>query len=163
MEILGIILSVPVAFMASLGYCFLLAKVVCGFETLRRVMWLASIVVLVAVGAELALLVTLGAVRSQALIGPAFYAAHVALFFLGTPALANVLVLRRPGAILRWYWAVPVCTLFAFGLVLLQYGVSEALYGVDGVDGQHIAAPAAPSRSARAKPSRSRPGGTTHA
>jgi hypothetical protein len=27
-------------------------------------------------------------------------------------------------------WAVPACTLFALGLVLLQYGVSDALYGV---------------------------------
>jgi hypothetical protein len=29
------------------------------------------------------------------------------------------------------------CTLFAFSLVLLQYGVSEALYGIDGTQGPY--------------------------
>ena len=81
------------------------------------------------------LLATIGAVRSRGAIGPAFYAVHIALFFLGTPALANALVLRKRGGMRRWYWAVPACTLFAFALVLLQYGVSEALYGIDGMDG----------------------------
>jgi hypothetical protein len=75
---------------------------------------------------EVVLLVALGAIRSRATIGPAFYVIHVALFFLGTPALVNVLLLRKPTGFIRWYWAVPACTLFAFLLVLLQYGVSEA-------------------------------------
>jgi hypothetical protein len=135
MEVFGIILSVPAAFLASLVYCYLLAKIVIRLDMLRRAMWLVSVLVLIAFAIEVTLLVTFGAVRSRALIGPMFYVAHTALFFLGTPALANLLVLRQPRGILRWYWAVPVCTLFAFGLVLLQYGVSEALYGVDGTNG----------------------------
>jgi hypothetical protein len=81
------------------------------------------------------LLVTIGAVRSRAIIGPAFYAAHFALFILGTPALANVLVLWPPKGVVRWFWAVPICAVFAVALVLLQYGVSEALYGVEGTGG----------------------------
>jgi hypothetical protein len=56
------------------------------------------------------LLVTVGTVRISALIGPMFHVAHVALFFLGTPALANLLVLRQPRGFVRWYWAVPACT-----------------------------------------------------
>ena len=85
---------------------------------------------------EVLLLVTVGAVRARTILGPRFYAAHVALFFLGTPALANILVLRKGAGLLsRWYTAVPLCTGFALVLVLLQYGVSEALYGIDGDNG----------------------------
>jgi hypothetical protein len=136
METLGIILSVPVAFIASLVYCFLLTRLVVRFETLRRFMWRVSAGVLMALVCEIVLLIALGAVRARGSLGPGFYVAHLLLFFLGTPALANVLLLRdRPNRRIRWYLAVPLCTAFAFGLVLLQYGVSEALHGVDGVGG----------------------------
>jgi hypothetical protein len=135
MEILGIALSVPVAFVACLVYCFLLARVVVHLNRLRQAMWLVSALVLLTLVIEVSLVATLGAVRSRTIVGPGFYVAHVALFFLGPPALANLLVLWRPRGIVRWYWAVPLCTLLAFGLVLLQYGVDEALFGVDGMGG----------------------------
>jgi hypothetical protein len=52
--------------------------------------------------------------------------------------LANVLLLGKPKPLLaRWYVAGLACTLFAFSLVLLQYGVSEALYGIDGTQGPY--------------------------
>ena len=133
MEIFGIILSVPVAFVASLLYCFLLAKIVRRWSLVSHLLRWASLVVLVVFVVEIALLATVGAVRSRAAIGPLFYPAHLMVFFLGVPALANVLVLRRN--VKRWYVAVPLCTLFALVLVLMQYGVSEALYGIDGDSG----------------------------
>lgn len=102
----------------------------------------ASFVVLVVFVVEIALLATVGAVRSRAAIGPLFYSAHLMVFFLGVPALANVLVLRRN--VKRWYVAVPLCTLFALVLVLMQYGVSEALFGIDG-DGGPFSTPSAAS------------------
>ena len=149
MELFGIALSVPVAFIASTVYCLFLARVIIHFEFLRRAVWIVSVAVLCLVAAELVLLVTIGAIRSRAIIGPGFYVAHVALFFLGAPALANLLILRNPRGRFRWYWAVPACTAFAFGLVLLQYGVSEALYGVDGIDGPYSrATPPVESRDA---------------
>jgi len=135
MEVFAILLSLPAAFLASLAYCYLLTKIVLREDALRRAMWRGSVLVLIAFAIEVTLLATAGAVRSRTLLGPMFYVAHSLLFFLGTPALANLLVLRQPRGILRWYWAVPVCTLFAFGLVILQYGVSEALFGVDGRHG----------------------------
>jgi hypothetical protein len=136
MEVLGIVLSVPAAFLANLVYCFLLSRIVVRVEMLRRLMWRVSIGVLAAFAIELTLLSTLGPVRARAVLGPGFYVGHMMLFFLGSPALANVLVLykgRRPPV--AWYAAVPFCTIFAFVLVLLQYSVSEALYGIDGTDG----------------------------
>ena len=132
MELVGIILSVPVAFVANLVYSYLLARFVVRVDWLRKIMWVASVALLVLFAAEIALLVTIGPVRSRASIGPAFYLTHLAIFLLGTPALANVLILRFRSTTFRWYWAVPLCTLFALVLVLLQYGVSEALYGIDG-------------------------------
>jgi hypothetical protein len=135
-EIFGILFSIPASFVASLVYCLLLAKFVVRLETVSRLMWHVSAAVLIAFSAEVLLLVTLGAVRARGLIGPAFYAGHIVLFLLGTPALANVLLLRRsPKRGVPWYAAVPFCVAFAFVLVLLQYSVAEALYGIDGDNG----------------------------
>ena len=73
----------------------------------------------------------LGAVRSRAILGPGFYVVHLILFFISVPSLANLLVLRqRRGFVASWYIAAALCTMLAFFLVLLQYSVSEALYGI---------------------------------
>jgi hypothetical protein len=91
-----------------------------------------------AVWVEVVLLTSLGSVRSRGIIGPAFYVAYLFFFFLGTPALANLLVLRRRGgSSAKWYLAPILCAAFAFLSVLLQYGVSEALYGINGDDGPY--------------------------
>src|SRR5262245_28134582 len=136
MELFGIVLSVPAAFIASIGYCFVPAKMVIWFDKVSRCLWWTSAGLLMAFVIELILLSTVGPVRARQLIGATFYPAHLLLFFLGTPALANVLILRKKSAFLRrWYAAVPLCTVLALALVLLQYGVSEALYGINGDDG----------------------------
>jgi len=128
MELFGILFSIPVAFVLSMGYCALLAKVLRSFDRLYAFLYVPSIIVLGIFLVEVILLVSLGAVRSRALIGPAFYPAHLIVFFLGPPALANLLVLRP--VLWKWYIAGIICTIFAVFLVLLQYGVSEALYGI---------------------------------
>src|SRR5438093_10199179 len=133
MELFGIILSIPAAFVASVMYSLFLVLVVRRFERISRWLWWVSVGVLGFFVLELFLLATLGAVASRATLGPEFYAVHLALFFFGTPALANLLLLRQRKALILWTCvAVFCCTVFAFGSVLLQYGVSEALYGVDG-------------------------------
>jgi len=131
MELFGIAFSIPVAFVASMLYCLLLARVVARFERPSKWLRFFFIFVLVSFAAELALLVTLGPVRSRSLLGPSFYVAHVILFFIGTRALANILVLQpRNGVLAKWYVAGALCTALAFVLVLLQYTVSESLYGI---------------------------------
>ncbi len=142
MELLGIISSVPIAFTCSMLYCLLAAKVISESQRLGYVFKFASIFVLAAFVFEIVLLITLGSVRSRGLFGPAFYVTHVTLFFLGPPALANVLILRtRPQKSGQWYVAGFLCTVFAFILVLLQYTVSESLYGIDGEGGPYSSAP----------------------
>ena len=67
------------------------------------------------------MLLTLGAVRSRTILGPSFYVAHVILFFVSVPALANALVLRehcefrqRREFIASWYVAAALCTYLLF-------------------------------------------------
>jgi hypothetical protein len=82
------------------------------------------------------LLASLGVVGNGVAIGPLYYFGHTLILFLGTPALMNVLTLSNPPNRYALYWfSVPACTALAFVLVLQQYAVSEALYGIDGVAG----------------------------
>jgi hypothetical protein len=95
MELFGIVLSIPVAFVASMLYCLLLAKVVSKSALLSRWLRIASLALLSLFAVEILLLITIGAVRARGLLGPGFYVAHLVFFFICTPALANVLVLQR--------------------------------------------------------------------
>ena len=138
MELLGITLSVPVAFFISMLYCFLLAKFVSKLVRFSQWLRMASYVFLSLFAVEVLLLITVGAVRSRGIIGPGFYVAHVVFVFLCPPALANILVLRKqPETSNRWRVGVVLSTIFAFFLVLLQYSVSESLYGIDGENGPY--------------------------
>ena len=138
MELFGIALSIPGAFVLSMIYCFVLKKVISRFDQVSLSFRVGSYIVLALFGLEVVFLITWGAVRSRGIFGPGFYGVHLLCFFLGTPALANLLVLRRRGgSIAKWYLAPILCTVFAFSLVLLQYGVSEALYGINGDDGPY--------------------------
>jgi len=153
MEVLGVALSIPVAFVASMVYCLFLALVIVRFARPSRWLRLTSLFVLGLFAAELVLLVSIGSVRTRGLLGPHFFATHVGLFFLCTPALANSLVLRPSrGLVSKWYVAGALCTVFAFFLVLLQYTVSESLYGIDGENGPYNDFPAQDSAAHPAAP-----------
>jgi hypothetical protein len=96
----------------------------------------ASSVVLAAIVAECIIVAVRGSVAAREFIGSAYYSLHVLIFLLGTPALMNILVLTDPSRRLaRWWICLPLCTCPAFVLVVQQYGVFEALYGIDGTDG----------------------------
>jgi uncharacterized membrane protein YvlD (DUF360 family) len=132
-ELVAIVLSGPAAFVASAVYCGLLTRFVRPIDQVRRLFMGVSLVVLGLFAVELVLLTTLGTVRSRVVIGPGFYLVHLLIFFLGTPGLANVLVLGRRAV--RRNAAAVLCAVFAVVLTLTQYGVFEALYGVDGDTG----------------------------
>jgi hypothetical protein len=135
MELFGIMFSIPVAFGMSMVYCAVLAKVLRNVDRLYAILYIPSLVVLGLFLVEVVLVASLGAVSSRTIVGPASYVVHLVIFFLGTPALANVLVLRP--VLCKWYVAGLICTVFAVLLVLLQYGVSKALYGIDGINGPY--------------------------
>jgi hypothetical protein len=133
MELFGILLSIPGAFVLSLLYRSLLLQAAPRFPWIGRVFRPASYAVLALLALELIGLVTIGAPRSRALLGPLYEVLRGLIFFLATPALINLLMLRT-GAPMKWYVVAPVCTALAFGLVMLQFFVSEKLYGVEGVE-----------------------------
>ena len=95
MEVFGILFSIPVAFVASMVYCALLTYTLRQIEWVRRWLYTISVVLLIGFIGEVSFLATVGAVASRALVGPGFYVAHTVFFLLGTPALANVLLLRK--------------------------------------------------------------------
>lgn len=132
MELFGIALSIPIALTANMLYCLLLARVMTKFGRASHWLRLGSCFVLALFASEIVLLLTLGSTRSRDLFGSSFYVAHLAIFLLAAPALANLLVLpSRRGSLMKWYVAGTLCTVVAFVLVLLQYGVSESLYGIE--------------------------------
>ena len=70
--------------------------------------------------------------RLQAQTEGAFLSIHLTLFFLSVPALATILVVKRGETWLGSWIAVGVmCAALALPLVLTQYAVSEALFGID--------------------------------
>lgn len=136
MELFGIVLSIPGAFIACGLYRFALLFVRLRWPWISQVFLPASYAVFAAVVAEWLLLATRGSVGARVLVGSHYYLVHSLIFFLGTPALLNVLVLPNPvKRRARWWFAVPLCTSLAFILVLQQYVVSESLYGIEGHDG----------------------------
>jgi len=137
LESLGIILSVPAAFLASLAYCRMIALLLGRWPWLRRPLGRASFAVLCAFGIELVLLLAFGPLRCRAAIGPAFFVGHIALFLLTIPALANS-VLLRVEARSAWQWRIALlCAVFALLVVDVQYTVTEALFGPDGIGGPY--------------------------
>jgi hypothetical protein len=136
-ELFGILCSVPAAFVASAIYFFVVRWLLRGLPKLRAVLIPGSTLVLVALAIEWILLGTIGVVRSRAIIGPSFYPLHLALFVLSVPALANLLIVRKASRDSAWAEVAIFCTMLALPVVLIQYAVAEALYGIDGAGGPY--------------------------
>jgi hypothetical protein len=144
MELFGILFAIPVAFVAAAVYASLM-RFVLRYRLINRIALWISIAVLGGLLLEWGALLAVGAVRSRAIVGPAFYPAHLVLFFLAVPALANVLIIKKRGTILgAWFMVALLCSVLALPIVLTQYGVAEALYGVDGTGGPYGQAPTIP-------------------
>lgn len=138
MECFAITLSLPAGLCAGLGYSYFINKFVAQFPRLSKLFVWVSGVVLVGLIIEFVLLITIGAVESRGLLGPTFSIAHFIIFILGTPALANILVLPQKVPFLgRWYVAGVLCGCLFTVLVIMQYHVAKSLYGIDGVGGPY--------------------------
>ena len=133
----GILFSIPVSFVASMVYCGFLANTIRASDVFRRIFYVAGVIILVGFLSEVILLIIFGVLRSREVVGPAFWIAHRIFFFIGTPALANVLLLRKRPLIDKWYLAAILCTVFAFYLVMMEFEVSEILFGIDGMGGPY--------------------------
>ena len=131
MELFGIVLAMPAAFVASALYSLALRFVLRRSPLGTVALW-CSVAVLAGLVLEWVALATVGAARLQSATGGVFFPVHLVLFFLSIPALANVLVVKRGDTRLgSWFTVGVLCAVLALPVVLTQYGVSEALYGVD--------------------------------
>lgn len=128
MELFGVIGAMPAAFVASALYSQVLVRLALSGNLRRLVLWV-SVALLVALVIEWVLLANLGAVGCRSVMGPAFYPLHLVLFFLAVPSLANILVVGRAVPV-GWPVIGLLSGALALPVVLTQYGVSEALYGI---------------------------------
>jgi hypothetical protein len=138
MELFGMVLSLPASFIATAIYTFLLKWGLKHWPRLAKpVCWVSPIIVVLAC-LEGVGVVTVGTLKLRLVIGAAYYPLHEILFLLGVPALANLMQLqKRIPFFAKWYITAFACMIFAFGLVLLQYAVTDDLFGVDGQGGPY--------------------------
>ena len=134
MELLGLILAVPIAGLASAVYSWGVFRFVVprsGLATaLRTLSWLPLFSTL----SELVFVGAVGPVAARTIVGPAFMALH-SLLLVTPPAMVNVLLLYRCPP--SWRRAVIAAASWGicFGLLLFNLVVSEALFGIDGSGG----------------------------
>jgi uncharacterized membrane protein len=138
MESLGIILSVPVAFVASVVYALILEKVMRKLPSLIHPLGTVSVAIVLGSIVETITKTAIGAIRLREIIGSPYYTIHVALFLLTLPALATVMRFQNKFQRLsRWYSIGSLCAVVGLWIVLQQYDISEALFGVDGMGGPY--------------------------
>ncbi len=136
MELFGIIFSVPVIFISSIIYSFIIKKVTDKYGLLRKPLLLISALIFVLVFLEFIGVITFGVIKFHEYIGAYFYSIHTVFFFLAVPALVNIMQLQKKYPFLSvWHIIGVFCAIYGLGVVLLQYTVSEALFGIDGIGG----------------------------
>ena len=130
MELFGIILSIPGAFLASVTYRCLLIWFSEVYPLAVRMIIFASRCVLIAILLEWAALATWSAVELHHFLGVFYYKFHSLLFLAGTPSLINVIVLadpQKPRVITNL--VILLATLLGFTLVLVEFSVSDSIFG----------------------------------
>jgi hypothetical protein len=136
-ELFAIVGAIPAAFAAAAVYSSLLRFLSVPPKLKKALVWLSG-VVLAGLLVEWTLLALIGVLALRAALGPVFEILHLALFLSAIPALVHVLVFTRPdSAISGWLAVAALSAALALPVVLIQYGVSEALYGVDGSGGPY--------------------------
>lgn len=136
MELFGLICAAPVAVAVCAGYAWGLAwlapRLSAHMHTLRRL----SLLLLIVAGVEIVGLLTVGAVRLRGTLGPAFTLWHGVAFVSAVPAMMNLLLLRQQPLRPRW-GVILFCAAIAGMLLVINIGVDEALYGIDGIGGPY--------------------------
>jgi len=139
MEAFGIAIVILGGLLAAPVFCFLLVKLVAPYSRLSRFAFYAAVVALGIFSVELLFVSVRSAVAARQLVGPLFFPIHTLLTLGSAPALACALLLGRKN-IARWWLAIAaVCWLVGVFSIFYQYGVGEALYGVDFQGGSYSA------------------------
>jgi hypothetical protein len=138
MELFGILLSAPFLLVASVVYAILVGKANSRWPFWGDcVLWISfAIIVLFLI--EVIAVASAGTIAVRETIGPMFYPVHTILFFVIVPCIVNVMrIQQRFTIITKLYVIGPLCGFLGFFIVLFQYAVFEALFGVDGMGGPY--------------------------
>lgn len=128
----GIIFSVPMSFACGAIYSNIVGKIILKWNNLTQLLRALSGIILALSVLEVIGVSTVGALKLREVIGIAYYPIHSILFFLTLPSLVNILkIQRRTPFLSKWYFIGFACAIIGLGIVLLQYDVSEALFGVN--------------------------------
>lgn len=138
MEIFGIMLSVPFIFVTSSIYAVIIGKVTGRLQFLIvPLLWISGLLLTMIV-LEFIGIITVGPVRLRETIGPSYYTIHIALFLFAVPGMANIMKLQKKTCLLsKWYIVGICCAIFGLCAVVMQYVVSEGLFGIDGMGGPY--------------------------
>ena len=129
MELFGLLLAAPVAFVASLSYVALMVAIYRFLPGLGRGLVVASIAV------ELLLLATIGAKGTYARLGHWFTLMHFLGLFLAPPAVANLVFHFTSRWNLKKWVTVPAatacCWVTCMTALLGHIEVDERIVGID--------------------------------
>jgi hypothetical protein len=103
MELFGLLFALPVTLVASLVYTALLLALFRFLPIVGRLLAAASLVVVAAIAVEAGFLGAMGASGSYAHLGHRFTALHFFGFFLGPPAVANLVYFYGTRRNLKWW------------------------------------------------------------
>ena len=137
MESLGIAIFMLTGIVAAPVFCLVLVKLVRPHPRVSLVIFYYALALLLLFAIDLLLVGTLGAVKVRAIVGPAFMPLHALLMLGSAPALACASLLGQK-SLARW-WPVVALLSWILGVfsIFQQYGVAEALYGIDGEGGPY--------------------------
>jgi hypothetical protein len=138
MEMYGIIFSVPMAFICGIIYAVIIGKVIAKWnELMTPLLWISGVLFALLL-LEIISVIVIGTLKLRAIIGPEYYPIHSLLFFLTLPSLVNIMKIQKSIPLLsKWYFIGTACAIIGLVIVILQYGVSEALYGITGTNGPY--------------------------
>ncbi len=137
MESLAIALWIVGGLVAAPIFCFILATFIRPLPTLTRILFYPAVFGLGMFALDLLAVGLFGAVRSRELIGPAFFPTHAFVTLMSAAFLAGSLLLGRRNFAHRWLVVAVVSWMFGVFSIFYQYGVAEALYGIDGEVGSY--------------------------
>jgi hypothetical protein len=136
MELFGLLLAVPVTFVTATIYCCGAAFVLTRLRVLRRVALFGSLLVGLCILIEIVLLGTLGAKAAYSRLFVGFTVIHEISFWLGPPAVANLVLLALSTRSDTWKLptivvASLICWFVCMGALVGHIAVDEAIVGVD--------------------------------
>jgi hypothetical protein len=138
MELFAIMLSFPMSFLCSTIYAVIINRITKRWTILFTPLFWISFLILILLLVEVTAVIFIGALGLREAIGPPYFPIHLFLFFLALPSAVNIMKLQRIAPLFaKWYAIGSVCAFLGLGIVLLQYAVSEALYGIDGMGGPY--------------------------